>query len=217
VPDIQARIVGVHSAPLVNGRDQELDLHWYSLWLSAPDEDFWRAATPARIGGADTMILSPPDQLLQICVHGCGWPTLDSIRWIADAVTLVRASEDGFDWDRLVDQARKRALTLPMLDSLSYLRAAFGIPVPDAVLQRLRDSDRAPREALARRANRRRATPPRILVAHWDRYRRLKTLDPDAPRGRSFAEQIRLFYGEPSYPALLRRFGRRLLHGSPVA
>ncbi len=215
-PNLPLRIAGVHSGELVDAEGREIDLHWYVLWQSAPDDAFWEAAVPAQIAGVDVRILAPPDQLLHVCVHGSGWPTTDSIRWVADAVTLLRATEGSLDWDRLLEQARARQLTLPMLDSLTYLREAFGAQVPDRTLRELRDSPRGARERLVRRANRRRATPARILVGHWDRYRRLKALDPTAPRGRSFPAQLRSFYGEKSYPGLLRRFGRRLIHGPPA-
>jgi Uncharacterised nucleotidyltransferase len=214
-PNLPLRIPGVHSGGLVDAEGREIDLHWYVLWQSSPDDDFWDAAVPADVAGVDARILSPPDQLLHVCVHGSGWPTMDSIRWVADAVTLIRTAGDDIDWDRLVEQARIRQLTLPMLDALSYLAHAFGAPVPDGTLRELRDTPRPVRERLARRAGRRRATPARILVGHWDRYRRLKALDPTGPRGRTLPAQLKGFYGARSYPALLRRFGRRLVQGPP--
>jgi hypothetical protein len=50
-----------------------------------------------------------------------------------------------------------------------------------------------------------------MLVLHWDRYRRLRRLDPTAPRQRSFPAQLRSYWGDESYPAFSLHTVRYLL------
>jgi hypothetical protein len=119
---------------------QDLDLHWNVFWeCCAPDADdeFWAAAVPLEIRGVRTRALCPTDQLLHVCVHGARWNVVPSLRWAADALMVLRTSGVGIDWDRLVDQSRRRGLVLPMRDTLTFLVDVLHAPVPLDVLTML--------------------------------------------------------------------------------
>jgi hypothetical protein len=208
---IEDLVAGRHAVALEDADGREVDLHWYTLWYSAPDDAVWARAERAQVGQIEVSVMSPADQLVQVCVHGSGWPTEGSIRWVADAAVLVQSSADRLDWDVVVAEARRRHLSLHLLEALSYLRHAFGVPVPESVTVELAETRRSARERLVRRASSRPSMPARVLICHWDRYRRLRTLDAAAPRKRTFPAQLRAYFGEPGYGSLARRLGRRLL------
>jgi hypothetical protein len=85
------------------------------------------------------------DLLLMTVEHAWRWNPLDSgVRWVADAVVLLRDPEP-FDWERLVAMSERYWLGAVMDDALSYLAREYGTPYPDAPRQRLR---RAPRWTL---------------------------------------------------------------------
>jgi hypothetical protein len=67
---------------------------------------------------------------------------------VADAVTLVRQSPS-LDWDRLVRQAIRCRLVLPLRATLAYLRERWALPIPASVLARL---ERAPVSVIDRMA-----------------------------------------------------------------
>jgi len=138
----RGEIVSPHAQNFVkDGR--ECDLHWHLLLeCCAPedDDDLWRAATTAAIRGVEVDVIDPADMLLHLCAHGIRGDPTAPIRWIVDAMTVLR-SEGGVDWTRLSEQTRKRRLVLPMRMALGLLAHRFGAPVPEEVLEGL---ERAP-------------------------------------------------------------------------
>jgi hypothetical protein len=70
------------------------------------------------------------------------------IRWIADAMMVMRTAGSAMDWHRLVDTAVERRLVVATERALAYLAAHFAAPVPDVVLARLRGQPRSYLERL---------------------------------------------------------------------
>jgi hypothetical protein len=210
-PDPVRRVPVHHSTAFVNGTGHEIDLHWYALWQSSPDQDFWAAAVPIEINGIPVKTLCPSDQLLQICAHGAEWTPNGSLRWVADSLVLLRASGGSIDWKRLGDQTIERRLAATILDALEYLRGTFDADVPTELLERLRGVHVSLREAAARRAARAPTSQRGILVSQWNRYRRLQSMDPAAPRQSSFPAQLKEAWAAPSYGAFTAHAFRRLL------
>ncbi len=133
-------LAAVHGFPFADAEGREVDLHWHVLAESCEpdaDDDFWAAARPWTIETAATHVLSPADQLLHTCVHGVRWNPIPPMRWVADAITILRATPD-LDWERLIEQTRRRRLVIQMREALAYLARAFAAPVPWPVLARLR-------------------------------------------------------------------------------
>jgi hypothetical protein len=102
------------------------------------DDDLWDASIPVACGDAESRALSPADQLLHVCAHAMEWNAIAPMRWIADAMAVLSATAD-FDWDRVLVQARRRRLVLTLQTMLPYLRRLVEAPVPDRVINELRD------------------------------------------------------------------------------
>ncbi len=152
-----------HSHAFHGNSNWEFDLHWHVLdecCQPDADEDFWNGAVRLDLDGVPTAVLNPADQLLHVCVHGMRWNDIPPLRWVADAITVLRASEHALDWDRLIIQAEKRRLILPMRASLNYLRTLLEAPVPSGVLERLGN---LPTSRLERFEHQYKTRP------HWDR------------------------------------------------
>lgn len=188
-----------------------IDLHWYAMWSPAVEDDFWSAAEPLELGEAPTLAQAPADQLLQVCVHGI-WSDGQRVRWVADAITVMRSSPD-LDWDRVIERARARALTLPLREALAYLDRRFDAPVPSAVLRTL---DSRPTGVFERAGHRAWAAPPgriRLVRLALERYRRQRSLPAGPTRARGVWSYMRLYAtmilelepGSRLAPALLRR------------
>jgi hypothetical protein len=123
-----------------NDADHELDLHWHvfaDCLGEHDDDDLWAAAMPLTVSGAATLALCPADQLLHVLAHGIHWNPLPSIRWVADAASIVSGAGAALDWDRLFVQAAKRQLTPVVAVGLPYLRSLLNVSVPDEVTDRL--------------------------------------------------------------------------------
>ena len=217
-PPLEApeRVVPVTHSLLFRDTDGvQLDLHWHVLWeCCGPgmDDDFWTAATATAVDGAPTKVLCPADQLFHACVHGVAWNPVPPLRWIADAMLILRATPD-LAWDRLVQQARRRRLVLPLLSGIAFLRDVLDAPVPDGTLAALRA---LPVSSLEQLEFRTRARPwgrfgalPRLFCHHL----RLRE-NPGHPRGLlGFPRYLQRLYGLPHLrdlpPELWKRFRQK--------
>jgi putative nucleotidyltransferase-like protein len=204
------RVLVEHGTAWVDGSGNEVDLHWYSLWLSSPDAEFWEGAVPIEVDGVRSRSLCPTDHLLHVCAHGASWHPEVALRWVTDAATVIR-STPSIDWERLVAQARRRELTITLGDALGYLRSAFGVQIPAEVLEELHATPTTLSTRAARRALTRPPTMVGVLSSHWDRYRRIKRLDPGAAAPSSFPAHLRTSWGFDSYGGLLKHAAGRLL------
>ncbi len=138
----QRQMLVVHSTPFDDPTGRQLDLHWHVMWEcwhADDDEGYWKRSVPVEIHNVRTRALDPTDQLLHVCWHGARWDETPPIRWIADAVTILRTASEQIDWARLVDQARGRHLSLQLYDCLNYLRSELDMPIPAETLKALID------------------------------------------------------------------------------
>ena len=100
-------------------------------------EPFWSAAIPLDIGGVTTLTLSPTDHLLHTLAHGARVNPISPIRWVADAMWLLRGPTP-IAWERFVAQAASLRLTLVAARTLAYLRDRHGAMVPPSVWNAMR-------------------------------------------------------------------------------
>lgn len=117
---------------------QELDLHWHLLEENCdPDDDLnlWQHIQPININNFSTNTLDATDHLMHICVHGLRWNSLVPIRWVVDAKIIIDQNE--IEWKRLIEEAKKREVILPVLYAFNYLLDEFSVPIPEEVLSKL--------------------------------------------------------------------------------
>jgi Uncharacterised nucleotidyltransferase len=119
-----------------------LDLHWH-LFIECcgpnADDDFWDGAQPTMIKNISTNVLNPADQLLHTCVHGMKWSKIPPFRWVADALMILNSSQTEIDWNRLINQAQKCSLTVPLKYSLEYLVKSFNVFISPENLEKIRE------------------------------------------------------------------------------
>jgi len=118
--------------------DQAIDLHWHLLHecrLSRDDDKFWEGAVSLKIRDLTTCALNPCDQLVHTFAHGIKWNPVPPFRWVADAMTVLRSSQSGIEWNRLITLAKEYRLVLPVRDGLNYLRDKLDAPIPETILQ----------------------------------------------------------------------------------
>ena len=160
-----------HSLGFVAGPEKELDLHWHVLYQARTEEaerDFWQMVVPLEFQGVPAVALCQTDQFTTTLVHGMGWNPITPIRWIPDAMEILRRPP-GVDWERFLDHARRYRLGLPLRDALGYLAERFQAPVPTRVLDSLREI----RVTLAEYSDYQTEVDPNLLLKPWDRIRGL--------------------------------------------
>jgi hypothetical protein len=160
------------SYPLIDRAGLELDLHWHVLHCSRQpdaDEDFWAAALPVRFGEVDSRTLCATDALLHALLHGVLDNLPPGFRWVMDAA-LILEGDDEIDFDRLVDQARRRRVSHAVAVALGYLQRLLDAPVPRSALRSLRPHRPRPLQRLELRASWRSADAWRALDQITIRY-----------------------------------------------
>jgi len=138
-----------HAVNLSHPKRGSFDLHWHALLdatYPGADDLFWEGSLPLLVNSSWTRALNPTDQLLHTCIHGYPFAEFPPIRWIADAITILRTSR--IDWKRLCRVAVELRLSTPCAETLEFLNEAFAAGVPSDVISTLA---RQPVEAAERR------------------------------------------------------------------
>ena len=91
---------------------KEVDLHWHmllDLCDETADDVFWKTAQPFRFLDRDILAPDPSRLLLLTIIHGLRWNPEPPVRWIPDAVMILRHGRQPIDWDWLVGFADREA------------------------------------------------------------------------------------------------------------
>jgi len=121
--DVDQALTFQHGCAFRSPEGPHMDLHWFAMEeCSYPgaDDYFWQRRRPIP-GAAHLWQLSATDQLLHVCVHGLRVSPISSIRWIADAVLVLRKYGAAIDWTALLEETRRRRLIVPVRHALGYL------------------------------------------------------------------------------------------------
>ncbi len=119
----------------------ELDLHWRPFFeynrSNRPREEIWDSKVVFDFFGMKAYTTDSVFHLLHTIVHGVQWNPEPPIRWIADAVKILRAGLDDADWKRFLQLTRACQTTLVVHEALRFLSSNFTVSVPDHVLHAL--------------------------------------------------------------------------------
>lgn len=156
------------------GGDQ-IDLHWHVLHEAPSDaaDALLRAGLePLDLMGIPVRQLEPTSLLFVIIVHGVRWNRETPIRWIADAMMILRHRGAEIDWERLAHCGRTFHLAERLRLGLRYLATHFDAPVPIGVVAALDARgpswvERAERHAILRNAD---ALEGSALGMQWLRF-----------------------------------------------
>jgi hypothetical protein len=119
------------------GGGVSLRLHRSALRPRGYDETLWNDAVTGSVGGVETLLPGPTDQLLLACTQGLGWAQAP-LRWVPDTVLAARAVTGHCDWSSLAARAREGEVTLQLADALELLVAEFPHEFPVELLADVR-------------------------------------------------------------------------------
>lgn len=113
-----------------------IELH-HDLWAShilrrVDMEEVWARARPARIGGANVLVLSPEDALLHLCLHAAlmhGFAI--KALGVCDVPVALRRWRDCLDWDVFWSRARAWGAERSAIITLALVQDRLGCPLPD--------------------------------------------------------------------------------------
>ncbi len=130
-----------HAIQLFGPDGTELDLHHRVMFEAMRDDAdarFWNATEPLDYGGVPVRQLDPTAALLHTVVHGVRANRETPVRWIPDALVILRRRGAEVDAGRLLDTARAIRATARLALGLELLAGEFAAPLPPELLVRLR-------------------------------------------------------------------------------
>ena len=117
------------------------------------------------------------------------------LHWIPDALAILREDGERLDWDRVVGEARDRRLSLALGQSLRYLQATFGAPVPETAIRALGETRHGWLERLDYRAQGGAPAARWMVVRDLCRYLRLTRALPGWRRPWGFPGYLQRLWG----------------------
>ncbi len=184
------RDLGFRQALGFTAAGREVDLHWHALYQATfpgADAPFLEEAEPLEFERLTVRALCPSDELLYALVHGLAWSEIPPVRWVADAMTIIRTAP--IDWERLVRLTRDLHVTLPVRAGCDYLARVFQAPIPEQT----RNSLAALRTDLAERVEFEKSQKPRQTDGALDLVRWTYASYRRGARGRSLLAQVAAF------------------------
>ncbi|MDP1573714.1 MAG: nucleotidyltransferase family protein [Coxiellaceae bacterium] len=127
----------IHAVTLTNAAGDQIDLHWTIFSESIFDEKLRHLIVSSEEIKSSGMpctvfVLSPEDHLIHTLYHGLKYSEVPLIRWIADAVTIIK-NTPYFNWVYFLAQASTAGITFVMQQGIVYLEGQSFIAVPEFV------------------------------------------------------------------------------------
>lgn len=121
--------------------DLWLEVHWtldeHHGEATDPVPDVWKSALPARLGDAETQVMSPEFLLLHVCAHlACNHSFSFSLRALCDIAEIVRV-QPALDWAAVVEHGSRHHWKRGVAAALRLARDHLGVPVPAPALSGL--------------------------------------------------------------------------------
>ena len=129
-------------------RHLPLDIHWDIDLTVTPlsIKEIWARAQPEIIAGVETLVLSPEDLLLHLCVHLAFHHLFGftGLRTFYDIKETIRHYQGQLEWDQVRHRARKWGAGNAIYLTLLFSRDLLHAQVPDSILSALEPEDSLP-------------------------------------------------------------------------
>lgn len=129
-----------HAMQYISKAGAEIDLHWHALYEfceDGADKIFWDTARNVDFNGTPTLAPDPTRMFFHTVVHGVRWNDEPPIRWIPDAMTILRTAGHEIDWNEIVALAAERQVAHRLRLGLHFLHRHFGADIPESTLRNL--------------------------------------------------------------------------------
>ncbi len=178
-------------------------MHWHVLAQrchSYYDEPFWNRVRSLDYQGQEIMTLDPADHLLHACLHGALWAPSSSLRWVVDALFLIKSGL--IDWERVLEMGRALDATPTLQVTLMYLAERFSAAIPREILDRLSSLESPAWQYREMEILSRPQGFWGILPVLWNRYSQSRKSENASQLYKSFPAYLKKYYGAENYPDL---------------
>jgi len=200
LPDPELLPEAYHSAGFQSRDGLDFDLHWHvvpSCDDPAAVADVWTAAVPVGDDSTTSLALGAEDLFVVVCAHAAQWSPIASVRWVADALTILRTEGDAFNWTRVGTQAGRWHVVPHLTDTLGHLRDRWRVDVPTPVFARMASTEVPSVDRRAYSVLGRMPGAADYLARPWHRYR-LRSRDKNAIAALpGFVRYLQVTLGQP--------------------
>lgn len=124
------------------------EIHWclipnkiYKLTTKIDMDKIWEESLPTHINDIKTLILSPENLLLHLCLHLSVSHTFSGLKWHRDISEVINYYNDKINWDEIIEKSNEWNIRKAVYYTLYFSKELFNTPIPNTVLGKL-SSDR---------------------------------------------------------------------------
>lgn len=137
---------GKHIPALIKKDHVTIEIHWNitspNMSYSIDPQELWEKAVPVQILDYETLMLSPEDLLLHICLHTSYQHQFDfGLRPFCDIAEVIHHFGTTLDWQVVIEKAKQRKWARGVYLALIIASEFVGADVAKDVLERLRPAD----------------------------------------------------------------------------
>ncbi len=133
-----------HAQEVINrlgcNNDLNLDYHWYlEQFLNLDMNGIWSRVQSADIGGQQTLVLSPVDLILHLCIHSAFHHNFQFVclRSLYDIKITIEHYNSDIEWDELIFRSKEWKVQNSVYMSLLLAKNLLQANVPNKVLNKL--------------------------------------------------------------------------------
>ena len=135
-----------HLRPMARPGGIRVEIHWSIIRPLSPFEidleGIWERAQPATIVGVETLVLSPEDLILHLCLHtSFAHEFRVGLRMCWDIAEVVRHYRTTIDWDLTVRRAQQWRIERYVYLTLRLVREILAADIPVSAITALQPSD----------------------------------------------------------------------------
>lgn len=147
-----------------------IEPHWslaYPPYTEQLDMDaVWRRCVPGRVCGVETWLLSPEDQLLNLCLHLVHHNGSAPLRWVSELDAILRKEQPALQWPQLLKTAQEAGVGRLVAQTLHRAQAMFETPLPEGIAEQCR-AQHTLKQSLAGRVIDAADVPGKESLAAW--------------------------------------------------
>lgn len=130
-----------HYTPANGSENVPVEIHWnitYPTPYAVDADGLWARAKPATIADVRTLVLSPEDLLLHVCVHSAhGHVFGEGLRSQCDISAMIQCCGSDLDWEQVRYRASQWRIGRCAYLTLRFARDLWDVAVPGEVLTAL--------------------------------------------------------------------------------
>lgn len=138
--------VGKHLPGFIKKDQGMIEIHWSitspNLYYSIDPHELWEQAIPVQIMDYETLMFSPVDLLLHLCLHTSYQHQFDfGLRPSCDIAEVIDHFGSTLDWQAVTERVKQRGWARGVYLALIIASEFAGADVPKDVLERLRPAN----------------------------------------------------------------------------